>query len=150
MNNPDFHLAIQRIRRLHWLHFPAQALLMAAVVLAAGRQLSPAGAGPEPRLATWPALLGLGVLLPVVGMLLYGTARRLRPNLRRLAEENLRIYKSRLVLRNSLLNLLSLPLLILYSLTRTWWQLAGAVLLVLVLCLATAPSAKKYQRWLLR
>jgi drug/metabolite transporter (DMT)-like permease len=148
MNNPDFHLAIQRIRRLHWLHFPAQALLMAAVVLAAGRQLSPAG--PEPRLATWPALLGLGVLLPLVGALLYGTARRLRPNLRRLAEENLRIYKSRLILRNSLLNLLSLPLLISYSLTRTWWPLMGAVLMVLVLCLTTAPSAKKYQRWLLR
>lgn len=149
MNHTEFHQAIGRIRRTHWVHFPAQALLMTALVLAAGHG---AGAGPATRLpaASAPVLVALGLLIPVVGALLWWLFRRMRPNLRRRSEENLRIYQGRLILRNSLLNLLSLPLLISYYLTRSPWELVAGGVLLLVLCLLTAPSATAYQRWLLR
>ncbi|GAB2792812.1 hypothetical protein HNQ93_003657 [Hymenobacter luteus] len=148
MNNPEFHQAIRRIRRLHWVHFPAQALLMTSVVLLASRGVE---AGQPTRLpaASWPVLILLSLLIPVVGALLWWLYRRMRPNLRRRSEENLRIYQSRLILRNSLLNLLSLPLLVSYFLTRSPWELVAGGGLLLVLCLLTAPSARAYQRWLL-
>ena len=149
MTNTDFHRAIGRIRRRHWLHYPVQALLMAGGVLAGSGR---AAVGPtlEPRLATWPALLGLFALLPVVGLLLYGISRYLRPNLRRPAEENLRLYQGRVLLRNSLLGLLVLPLLISYAIGHQVLDLVMCGVTLLVLGWQTQPSAQKYQRWLIR
>ncbi|QJX45506.1 hypothetical protein HMJ29_00545 [Hymenobacter taeanensis] len=147
MNNADFYQHIQRIRRLHWLHYPVQTLIMAAVVLGLGSQLL--GSAISERAAAWPGLLLLGAMVPVVGLLLYSVSRRLRPNLRRLAEDNLRIYKSRIFLRNSLLCLLILPLLVSYVLTHGTLEIGCCVILLLVLPSLTAPSAKAYQRWLL-
>ena len=119
MTDADFHQAIGRIRRRHWLHYPVQALLMVGGILAGSSQ---AAVGPtlEPRLATWPVLLGLLALLPVIGGLLYIVSRYLRPNLRRPAAENLRIYQSRLLLHNSLLALLALPPLVSYAVGHGW------------------------------
>lgn len=147
MNTTAFHQAIRRIRRLHWLHYPVQALVMASVVLGLGSRLP--GVAPAGQAAAWPGLLLLGAMVPVVGLLLYSVSRRLRPNLRRLAEDNLRIYKSRIFLRNSLLGLLLLPVLVSYVLTRGRLEIVCCVILLLVLPILTAPSAKAYQRWLL-
>ena len=148
MTDADFHRAIGRIRRRHWLHYPVQALLMAGGVLAGSRQ---AAVGPtlEPRLATWPALLGLLALLPVVGLLLYSVARYLRPNLRRPAEENLRIYQGRVLLRNSLLGLLALPLLVSYAIGHGVLDLVLCGAILVALGWQTRPSAQTYQRWLI-
>ena len=148
MTDADFHRAIGRIRRRHWLHYPVQALLMAGAVLAAGRQ---AAVGPtlEPRLATWPMLLGLLALVPIVGFLLYIVSRYLRPNLRRPAEENLRIYQGRMLLRNSLLGLLALPLLVSYAIGHWMPDLVMYGVTLLALGWQTRPSAQKYQRWLI-
>ena len=148
MTNADFHQAIGRIRRRHWLHYPLQALLMAGGVLAGSGQ---AAVGPtlEPRLTTWPALLGLLVLLPIVGLLLYGVSRYLRPNLRRPAEENLRIYQSRVLLRNSLLGLLALPLLVSFAIGHGVLDLVMCGATLLTLGWQTRPSAQTYQRWLI-
>ena len=148
MTDADFHQAIRRIRRRHWLHYPAQALLMGSVTLAGGNQMATKTA-PQPLLASWPALLLLGVLVPLVGVLLYMVARRMQPNLRRPAEENLRIYQSRILLRNSLLSLLGLPLLVSYVFTRGTLELVTYGALLLALGWLTRPSAKAYQRWLL-
>jgi hypothetical protein len=147
MNNADFHQAIRRIRRLHWLHYPVQALVMAGVVLGLGSRLP--GAATSEQAAAWPGLVLLGAMVPVVALLLHSVSRRLRPNLRRLAEDNLRIYKSRIFLRNSLLGLLLLPVLVSYVLTHGWLEIVCCVILLLVLPILTAPSAKAYQRWLL-
>ena len=148
MTDADFHQTIRRIRRRHWLHYPAQALLMGSVVLAAGSRIA-AGAAPQPQIASWPALLLLGALVPLVGVFLYVVSRRMKPNLRRPAEENLRIYQGRILLRNSLLSLLGLPLLASHVLTRGVIELVTCGILLLALCSLTAPSAKAYQRWLL-
>jgi hypothetical protein len=148
MDNARFHLAIRRIRRLHWLQYLVQTLLMAGVVLGLGSRISNTGAA-APKVASWPAVLLLGIMIPVVSLLMYSIARRLRPNLRRLAEENLRIYQSRIFLRNSLLSLLILPLLVSYVLTHGVLEIVCCGILLLVLPLLTAPSAKDYQRWLL-
>ena len=113
MTDADFRSAVRRIRRLHWLHYPVQGLLMSSALLL-GSSRAATGSATEPALATWPALLGLGVLLPVLGLLLYALLRRMQPNLRRSAALNLRVYQSRLFLRNSLLSPLGLPLLISY------------------------------------
>jgi hypothetical protein len=147
MDNAAFHYAIRRIRRLHWLHYPVQTLVMAGVVLGLGSRLP--GSSTTEQVAAWPGLLLLGAMVPLVGVLLYSISRRLRPNLRRLAEENLRIYKSRIFLRNSLLCLLVLPLLVSYVLTQGVLEIVCSGILLLVLPLLTAPSAKNYQRWLL-
>jgi hypothetical protein len=146
--NADFHQAIGRIRRRHWLHYPVQGLLMASGVLAGSRQ---AAVGPtlEPRLATWPALLGLLALLPIVGFLLYIVSRYLRPNLRRPAEENLRIYQARVLLRDSLLGLLALPLLASYAIGHRVPDLVLCGVVLLALGWQTRPSAQTYQRWLI-
>ncbi|GAA3964542.1 hypothetical protein [Hymenobacter antarcticus] len=149
MTDADFHRAIGRIRWRHWLHYPVQALLMTGAVLA-GNSRTAVGPTLEPRLATWPALLWLLALLPIVGFLLYAVARYLRPNLRRPAEENLRIYQARVVLRNSLLGLLALPLLASYLIGNHMYDLVlGAVVLV-AFGWQTRPSAQTYQRWLVR
>jgi len=148
VTDADFHQAIGRIRRRHWLHYPVQALLMVGGILAGSSQ---AAVGPtlEPRLATWPTLLGLLALLPVVGGLLYIVSRYLRPNLRRPAEENLRIYQGRVVLRNSLLGLLALPLLVSYAIGHHPLDLALGGMILVALGWQTRPSAQTYQQWLL-
>ena len=148
MTDADFHRAIGRICRRHWLHYPVQALLMAGAVLA-GSSRTAVGPTLEPRLATWPALLGLLALLPVVGGLLYIVARYLRPNLRRPAEENLRIYQGRMVLRNSLLGLLALPLLASYLVGNHPYDLVFGAGVLGALAWQTRPTAHTYQRWLI-
>lgn len=148
MTDADFHRAIRRIRWRHWLHYSIQALLMGALVLAGGNKAA-AVTSAQPALASWPLLLLLGALLPVAGVLLYLISRRLTPNLRRPAEQNLRVYQSRMLLRNSLLSLLGLPLLVSYVFTRGPLELIACGVLLLALCLLTVPSAKAYQRWLL-
>ncbi|UPL47892.1 hypothetical protein [Hymenobacter sublimis] len=148
MTDAEFHHAIRRIWRLHWLHYGGQALLMVGVVLAMGKQVG-LSTRQAPPSASGPALLLLGALVPVVGLLLYLLARRLRPNLRRRAEENMRIYQARIFLRNSLLGLLGLPFLLAYALSRGALELPAYGFLLLVLAFLTAPSAPAYQRWLL-
>ncbi|OGX83326.1 hypothetical protein [Hymenobacter coccineus] len=149
MTDAEFHESLGRIRRRHWLHYGAQALLMGGVVLATGPRMA-VGAAANPRLATWPALLLLGALVPVVGALLYAVSRGLRPNLRRPYAENLRVYQARTLLRDSLLGLLALPLLASYVVTQQATDLAICGGLLLVLGRLTVPSVKTYQRWLVR
>ncbi|HEX8426307.1 hypothetical protein [Hymenobacter sp.] len=148
MTDADFHRAIRRIRWRHWLHFAVQGLLMGSLVLAGGSKVA-GGASPQPLLASWPLLLLLGALLPLAGLLLYLVSRRMTPNLRRPAEQNLRVYQGRMLLRNSLLSLLGLPLLVSYVFTRSTLELVACGVLLLALCALTVPSAKAYQRWLL-
>ena len=149
MADPTYDKAIRSIRRLHWLHYPTQAAIMAALVLVAGRRT--AGSGDvNPTLATWPALLLLGGLLVLVGVLVYLVSSQIKPNLRRPEAENLRLYKSRIFLRNSLLGLLGLPPLITYTITKSPVDLLFFGCLLLTLCVVMTPSAKTYQRWLIR
>ena len=148
MTDADFRSAIRRIRRLHWLHYPVQGLLMSSALLLGSTGAATVGAA-EPALTTWPMLLGLGVLLPVLGLLLYVAFRRMRPNLRRPAALNLRVYQSRLFLRNSLLSLLGLPLLVSYVFTRQPHELVLCAAILTALSWQLAPSAATYQRWLL-
>jgi hypothetical protein len=147
MTNTDFHLNIRRIRRLHWLQYPVQGLLMVGGMLGASGQMA-VGPTLEPALTTWPVLLGLLALLPVVGGLLYVISRYLRPNVRRPAEENLRIYQGRVLLRNSLLGLLALPLLASYVIGHKPLDLVLCGAVLLALGWQTRPSAETYQRWL--
>lgn len=147
MNNVDFHLNIRRIWRIHWLQYPVQGLLMGGGILAASGQAA-VGTTLEPALTTWPVLLGLLALLPVLSGLLWLVSRYLRPNLRRPAEENLRIYQGRVVLRNSLLGLLVLPLLAAYAIDHTPLDLVLCGAVLLTLGWYTQPSAIRYQRWL--
>ena len=148
MNDADFALAIRRIRRQHWLHYPVQGLLMSSVLLL-GSTRAAGGNTPEPTMATWPVLLGLLLLLPVLGLLLYAVFRQMQPNLRRPAALNLRVYQSRLFLRNSLLSLLGLPLLISFVFTRQPHELALCAAILMALSWQLAPSAATYQHWLL-
>ena len=148
MTNPDFHKAIRRFWWQHWLHYPVQGLLMGAAVVG-GSYRSATGAALEPRLATWPVLLALLTVVPVLGVVLYALYRRMRPNLRRPTEQNLRIYQSRLFLRNSLASLVCLPLLASYVFTHAVFDLAASAAMLLALGWQTAPSATTYQRWLL-
>ncbi|NVO85122.1 hypothetical protein [Hymenobacter terrestris] len=148
MNNPDFHRAISRIRRRHWLHYAAQSLLMGGLVLAIGQRLA-AGATATAPLASGPglALLAGGALLTGLGLL--WLRRRMVPNLRRRAEENLRIYQGRILLQDSLLLLAGLPLLLAYGLVGSLPALVAYVVLMPVLAQLTTPSAEAYQQWLL-
>lgn len=148
MTNADFHQAIRRIRRWHWFHYLVQAGLMGGVVLAAGRRTA-VGSSVEPKLATWPALLLLAALLPLVGVVLFMVSRRLRPNLRRRAEQNMRVYQGRILLRDSVMSLLALPLLGSYVITQQPLDLVGCAAILLALVWQTTPSAQTYQRWLL-
>jgi hypothetical protein len=148
MTDAEYHANIQRFRRRHWLHFAVQGLLMGSAALA-GRGRVAAPAAINPQLATWPLLLGLAVLLPLLGVVLYTVCQSIKPNLRRPYAENMRIYQSRLVVRNSLLALLGLPLLAAYLLTRQPADLVTYAALLALLGWRTAPSARAYQRWLL-
>lgn len=149
MTDAEFHRAIRRIRLVHWLHYPLQGLLMAGGVLAAGRRVA-VGSTLEPNLATWPMLLMLLALVPLASLLLFALFRRMRPNLRRPAPENLRIYTGRIFLRNSLLSLLSLPLLASYVVTHKPFDLIAGAGILVALCWRLTPSAATSPRWLLR
>lgn len=148
MTNEEFHGALCRIRWLHWLHYPVQGLLMGSTLLVSGAHAA-VGQTVEPRLATWPALLVLGALVPTAGLLIYACYRRLRPNLRRPPEGNLRIYQARILLRNSLLALVPLPLLASYVLTHRPFDLVAAGGMLLALGWRLTPTPTTYQRWLL-
>jgi hypothetical protein len=87
--------------------------------------------------------------LPVAGLLLYGLYRSMRPSLRRAPEGNLRIYKARIFLRNSLLALVPLPLLASYVVTHKPFDLIAAGVMLVALCWRLTPTAKTYQAWLL-
>lgn len=149
MTDAEYQANIQRFRRRHWLHFAVQGLLMGSAALL-GRRRVAAPTAINPQLATWPMLLGLAVALPLLGVVLYGITRSIRPNLRRPYEENMRLYQSRLVVRNSLLALLGLPLLAAYLVTRQPVDLVTYAAVLALLSWRTAPSARAYQRWLLR
>ena len=148
MVDPTYDEAIRRIRRMHWLHYPIQAAVMATLVLVAGRRAASSGVV-NPKIATWPALLLLGGLLLLVAVLVYLVSSQIKPNLRRPAAENLRLYKSRIFLRNSLLGLTGLPPLVTYTITKSPIDLIFFGCLLLTLCVVMAPSAKTYQRWLI-
>jgi hypothetical protein len=148
MTDAEFHGNIRRIWRGHWLHYPAQALLTGGPILAIGRHSAGVGS-PNPRFATWPALLLLAALVPLVSVAVYGIHKRLKPNLRRPYEANMRIYQGRIMLRNSLLGLLGLPLLASFLLTHEAIDLVTYAAVLLLLAWQTAPTAQKYQRWLL-
>jgi hypothetical protein len=143
MTDAEFHGNIRRIWRGHWLHYPIQALLTGGPILVIGSH-SAGPASPNPRFATWPALLLLAALIPLVVVAVYGINKRLKPNLRRPYEANMRIYQSRIMLRNSLLGLLGIPLL-----THEVIDLVTYAAVLLLLAWQTAPNAQKYQRWLL-
>ncbi|MGI4864950.1 MAG: hypothetical protein ACRYFZ_13580 [Janthinobacterium lividum] len=147
MTDAEYHQNIQRFRRAHWLHFAGQGLLMGSAALASRGQVASTKAI-NPQLATWPALLWLAVLLPLLGVVLYAVGQSIKPNLRRPYEENMRIYQSRLVVRNSLLGLLGLPLLAAYLVTRQPVDLVTYAGLLALLAWRAAPSAQAYQRWL--
>ena len=149
MTDAEYHANIQRFRRRHWLHFAVQGLLMGSAALAGhGKVAAPKDI--NPRLATWPILLGVVVALPLLGVVLYAVCQSIKPNLRRPYAENMRLYQSRLVVRNSLLGLLGLPLLASFLVTRQAIDLVTYAALLALLGWRTAPSAKAYQEWLLR
>ena len=148
MTNAEYNQNIQRFRRRHWLHFAVQGLLMGSATLAGHSEVA-APKDINPRLATWPVLLGLVVALPLLGVVLYAVCQSIKPNLRRPYAENMRIYQSRLVVRNSLLGFLGLPLLAAFLLTHQVLYLVTYGSLLLLLGRQTEPSAKTYQRWLL-
>lgn len=148
MADPTYDEAMRRIRRMHWLHYPTQAAVMAALVLAVSRRTANSGAV-NPQIATWPALLLLGGLLVLVGVLVYLVSSQIKPNLRRPETENLRLYKSRVFLRNSLLGLTGLPPLITFTITKSPIDLVFFGCLLLALCVVMVPSVRTYQRWLI-
>jgi len=148
MTDAEYLLNIQRFRRAHWLHYAGQVLLAAGAGLVGRGQIASRHAV-NPQLATWPALLSLAVVLPLLSVVLYGVCQSIRPNLRRPYAENMRLYQSRLVVRNSLLGLLGLPLLAAYLLTHHAAILVAYAGLLVLLSQATVPTAQKYQRWLL-
>jgi len=137
--------AIHRLRRMHILQYLVLAGLMLALVLLAGHGIQAAGA----RQNMSPIIALLLVLLVLVVGGLYLVFRRIRPNLRRPEVENLRIYQSAVLLRNSFLALVSLPPLLLYHFTADWLHLLAFGLLLSALCVLTMPTESKYRRWLL-
>jgi hypothetical protein len=148
MTDAEYHANIQRFRRRHWLHFVVQGLLMGGAALA-GRGGVATPTAINPRLATWPLLLALAAVLPLLGVVLYAVCQSIKPNLRRPYAENMRLYQSRLVVRNSLLALLGLPLLAAYLVTRQPIDLVTYAAVLVLLGWRTAPSARAYQQWLL-
>jgi hypothetical protein len=148
MTNAEYHANIQRFRRRHWLHFGVQGLLMGSAALL-GRSRVAAPAAINPQLATWPMLLALAAVLPLLGVVLYAVCQSIKPNIRRPYAENMRLYQSRLVVRNSLLALLGLPPLAAYLIMRQPIDLVTYAAVLALLGWRTMPSARAYQRWLL-
>ena len=135
---------IRRLRRVHVLQYLVLAGLMLGMVLLAGHGLQ--AASTRQNMAPVVALL-LVLLMLVVGGI-YLVFQRIRPNLRRPEVENLRIYQSAVLLRNSFLALVSLPPLMLYHLTSNWLDLAFFGLLLTALCALTLPTEGRFRRWL--
>ncbi len=148
MTDTEYNLAIQRFRRSHWLHFGVQGLLMSGVALAGKGKLAAATAS-NSGLITWPFLVALALVLLLLSLVLYAVCRGIRPNLRRPYAENMRIYQSRLVVRNSLAGLLGLPLLAANLFTHQGVALVAYAGLLLLLSWQLVPSARTYQCWLL-
>lgn len=148
MTDAEYNLAIQRFRRGHWLHFGVQGLLMGGAALAGKGRLTAATSG-NSWLITWPILVALTLALLLLSIVLHTVCQRIKPNLRRPYAENMRIYQSRLVVRNSLVGLLGLPLLAANLFTHQGIALVAYVGLLLLLSWQMVPSARTYQRWLL-
>lgn len=98
MTDAEYNQNMQRFRRRHWLHFGVQGGLLGGVALA-GRHQAIGLTATGSRLATWPVVLALLVVVPLVSVALYVVCRRIRPNIRRPYTENMRIYQSRLVVQ---------------------------------------------------
>ncbi|MEJ7664477.1 MAG: hypothetical protein WKG07_35680 [Hymenobacter sp.] len=134
-----------RIRR-SLLLLPVQALLMGGAVLATLGRIAGPGAAIR-ALATWPALLLLLALLPLLN---FAALRYFAVYAAQFATALRRKYaspQSRLLLRNSLLGLLGLPLVVAYLLA------AALDLLAPPPCWGCWPGAHapnaEYQRWLI-
>jgi hypothetical protein len=128
MTDAEYHANIQRFRRRHWLHFGVQGLLMGSAALL-GRSQVATPAAINPQLATWPMLLALAAVLPLLGVVLYALCQSIKPNIRRPYEENMRLYQSRL--------------------TRQPIDLLTYAAVLALLGWRTVPSARAYQEWLL-
>lgn len=137
---------IRLTQLLHLAQYLLQGLLMAGVV---GWMMPgiPGPAGQPPTL--WPYALLAFLLILMVGSSLYTISRYLRPELRRPIRENRRVYRSRQLLRNSLLELLALPPLLLFAAGRQPEHLLYYGLLTLSLAVLSWPTQRRYQRWLL-
>ncbi|QNE38850.1 hypothetical protein F1C16_04415 [Hymenobacter sp. NBH84] len=138
-------LAIRRIRRMHILQYLVLGGLMLTLVLLTDHRLQTTNT----RQNTALVVVLLLVLLVLVMGGIYLVFRRMRPNLRRPEAENLRIYQSVVLLRNSFLALVSLPPLLLYHLTSEWVNLLFFGVLLVALCVLTLPTERKFRRWLL-
>ncbi|UOR07562.1 hypothetical protein MUN82_10795 [Hymenobacter aerilatus] len=130
---------------MHILQYLVLAGLMLTLVLLTGQ---PRHSADTKQTTTLVVVLLLVLLVLVVGGI-YLLFRRMRPNLRRPEAENLRIYQSVVLLRNSFLSLVSLPPLLLYHLTGEWVNLLSFGALLVVLCVLTLPTERKFRRWLL-
>lgn len=131
---------------LHLAHYLVQGLLMAGVVWKMAPGI-PGRAGQSPIL--WPYVLLAFLLILMVGSSLYTLSRYLRPELRRPIRENRRVYRSRQLLHNSLLELLALPPLLFFAASRQPQDLAYFGLLTVALAVLTWPTQRRYHRWLL-
>jgi hypothetical protein len=120
---------------------------MAGVVLWSGRGMASGALGPSPSLG--PYVMMAALLVIMVSSSLYTLSRYLRPDLRRPIRENRRVYRSRLILHNSLLGLLALPPLLLFQATADPINLFYYSLMIIGLTALSWPSARAYQRWLL-
>jgi len=137
--------AIRRIRFVHIVQYLVLAGLMLALVLVADHRVQTI----DNKQNTTSLIALLLVLVVLVMGGIYLVFRRIRPNLRRPEAENLRIYQSAVLLRNSFLALVSLPPLLLYHLTNEWINLLFFGVLLVALCVLTLPTERKYRRWLL-
>ncbi|GAB3839825.1 hypothetical protein [Hymenobacter jeollabukensis] len=134
---------------LHLAQYLLQSLLMAGMVLWARPALQrvPGPAGGTPALGPYALLAFLLILM--VGSSLYTLSRYLRPELRRPIRENRRVYRSRQLLHNSLLDLLALPPLLLYAASADPLHLLYFGVLSAGLAALSWPTQRRYQRWLL-
>lgn len=141
---------IRLTQSLHLAQYLLQSLLMAGVVLWAqpGLQRIPGPtSGSAPALGPYALLAFLLVLM--VGSSLYTLSRYLRPELRRPIRENRRVFRSRQLLHNSLLDLLALPPLLLYAASADAVYLLCFGGLSAGLAAFSWPTQRSYQRWLL-
>ena len=137
---------IRLTQLLHLVQFLLQGLLMAAVVW----WMAPGIPGPRGEAPTLgPYVLLTFLLVVMVGSSLYTLSRYLRPELRRPIRENRRVYRSRQLLHNSLLELLALPPLLFFAASRQPEHLFYFGLLTLALATLNWPTQRRYQRWLL-
>ncbi|MCC3160574.1 hypothetical protein LJ737_25275 [Hymenobacter sp. 15J16-1T3B] len=140
---------IRLTQLLHLAQYLLQSLMMAGLVLWAQPNLRriPGPGGQAPALGPYALLAFLLILM--VGSSLYTLSRYLRPELRRPIRENRRVYRSRQLLHNSLLDLLALPPLLLYAASGDPMHLLYFALLSAGLAAISWPTQHRYQRWLL-